>query len=209
LFEQVADSSYPSDRKLGSASRERENAWVEASKNGDHVAFNRLVLFWEKRIYNLVYRMLHDPEEAADTTQEVFLAAFRNIQRFRQSARFSTWLYRIAVNKCLSRLRRRPAVFHSIEDEQAGAFVERRLAAPGQQDEEVLRLEHSRQVRASLSALSDRQRAVVELKVFQEETFETIAEILGVPQSTVKSRFYASLDILKGRLKHLVEESHG
>ncbi|HYK88214.1 MAG TPA: sigma factor, partial [Acidobacteriota bacterium] len=100
-----------------SADSGQESIWIAASQCGDGVAFNRLVLRWEKSIYNLGLRMLQDPDEAAEASQEVFLAAFRNIRRFRQDAKFSTWLFRIAVNHCITRLRRRPpGVHYSLDD---------------------------------------------------------------------------------------------
>jgi RNA polymerase sigma-70 factor (ECF subfamily) len=188
------------DREIG-----QEEAWVLASQKGDQLAFNRLVLKWEHRVYNLVLRMLNDPEEAAETTQEVFLAVYRSIKRFKRQAKFSTWIYRIAVNHSISRLRRRPPVHYSIDDEP---FVQthQRFSVSGGQETDVLRLERSRGIRESLSRLSSEQRAVIELKVYQEETFESIADILGLPASTVKSRFYSGLGILKGRLRYLLED---
>ena len=83
-----------------------------ASQRGDAVSFNRLVLKWERPIYNLSLRMLRDADEAAEATQEVFLLAFKGIRRFRLDAQFSTWLYRIAANHCTSRLRKRPPGVH-------------------------------------------------------------------------------------------------
>jgi RNA polymerase sigma-70 factor (ECF subfamily) len=183
----------------------QEEAWILASQNGDQLAFNRLVLKWEHKIYNLVLRMLNEPEEAAETTQEIFFAVYRNIGRFRRQAKFSTWIHRIAVNHSISRLRRRPPVHISIE-EQGFAPVDKKISVPGRQEREVLRREQQVRIRNSLSTLSAEQRAVIELKIYQEETFESIAGILKIPQSTVKSRFYAGLEILKGRLRHLAED---
>lgn len=189
----------------GDPETRQELAWIEASRRGDPTAFNRLVLKWERQIYNLVFRMLGNREDARETTQEVFLAVYRNIRKYRQKARFSTWLYRIAVNHCLTRLRRRPPLFQSLDDEEGRYSVplHERLGTPDQQDKELLRLERSRIIRRSLNDLSGEQRAVVELKFFQEETFLTISEILGLPESTVKSRFYAALDVLKQHLGEL------
>lgn len=187
-------------RSSQSAEREGEQefAWIDATRRGDQAAFNRLVLKRERQVYNLVLRMLGNREDAAETTQEVFLAAFRNITRFKRQARFSTWLYRIAVNHCLTRLRRRPPLIGTLDEEDEHSVpVRERLGTRGHQDEDVLRLERCRMVRASLAALSPEQRAVVELKFFQEETFLSISETLSVPESTVKSRFYAALDVLK------------
>lgn len=177
---------------------DQETAWIEATRRGDSAAFNRLVLKWERPIYNLVLRMLGNREDAAETTQEIFLAVFRNIASFKRRARFSTWLYRIAVNHCLTRLRRRPPLMQTLDGEEGRLSPLRdRLGSLNDQDEAVLRNERRRIVRRSLSDLSPEQRAVVELKFFQEETFLSISEILDVPESTIKSRLYTALDVLK------------
>lgn len=179
----------------------QDNVWIRASQRGDALAFNRLVLKWEKRIFNLSLRMLQDPEEAADSTQEVFLAAFRNIRKFRLDARFSTWLYRIAVNQSINRLRRRPpGVHYSIDDGATEIPWGARLPAEESQERELLREENRRNVREALERLSPDQRAVVELKFFQDLTFEEISGVLEVPLSTIKSRLYTGLEALKTRL---------
>ena len=179
----------------------QEIAWVAASRGGDTLAFNRLVLKWERPIYNLALRMLQDPEEAAESTQEVFLSAFKNIGRFRQEARFSTWLYRIAMNQCISRLRRRPAETHySLDDSRSDASIGSRLPASESHEGAFLLEETRNRVRLALEHLPPEQRAVLELKFFQDLTFEEIASVIQVPLSTVKSRLYAALEILKVRL---------
>jgi len=178
----------------------QEAAWVRASQKGDPLAFNRLVLRWEKSIYNLTLRMLQNRDEAAEATQEVFLSAFKSIGRFRVDAKFSTWLYRIAVNHCISRFRRRPPGHHfSLEDQQAEA-LNRRLPARESHEQEFLQQEGRSRVRHELTYLSDDQRMAVELKFFQDMTFEEISEITQAPLSTVKSRLYSGLEILKTRL---------
>ncbi len=180
----------------------QENAWVAASQGGDTLAFNRLVLKWERTIYNLALRMLQDPDEAAEATQEVFLSAYTNIRRFRRDSKFSTWLYRIAVNHCITRARRRPQGAHvSMDSDEHGAREADRLRAVGDSQEgDLLRAESRRRVRTALAFLPPEQRVVVELKFLQEQTFEDIASVLQVPLSTIKSRLYAGLDLLKVRL---------
>jgi RNA polymerase sigma-70 factor (ECF subfamily) len=178
----------------------QETAWVSASQRGDALAFNRLVLKWERTVYNVALRMLQDRDEAAEATQEVFLSAFKNIRRFRQDSKFSTWLYRIAVNHCVSRIRRRPQGIHfSLDSDNQGAPPSE-LSITEAQDGELLRAENRNRVRAVLVFLPPDQRAVIELKFFQELTFEDIAAVLQVPLSTIKSRLYAGLEILKVRL---------
>lgn len=178
-------------------------AWIEAGRRGDPVAFNRLVLKWERRVYNLVLRMLGDPEESAEATQEIFLKTFRSIRNFKGDSRFSTWLYRIAVNHCITMLRRRPGLTVPLEEESEYSSNRTGLACEGTQEKEFLATERRREVLNSLSLLSAEQRAVIELKFFQEETFASMSEIVGVPISTIKSRFYAALEVLKGRLSSI------
>lgn len=178
-----------------------EREWIAASRRGDTAAFNRLVLAWESTVYNLALRMLHDPEEAAETTQDVFLRAYRSIRGFRGNSRFSTWLYRIAANRCLSRLRKRPP--GTIPLPSAGLEPEPApldSPLPESQEAVLLRAERARQVTRALHELEPDQRAVVELKIFQDRSFEEVATILEAPVSTIKSRFYTSLGLLRRRL---------
>jgi RNA polymerase sigma-70 factor, ECF subfamily len=184
-----------------SSDRDMESDWVAASQQGDNRAFNRLVLKWEKQIYNLTLRMLQDPGEAEDTTQDVFLAAFRNIRRFRKDAKFSTWLYRIAVNHCLSRLRRRPQGIHvSLDAEGSEERVMSRLPSRDSHEGEILSEERQSRVRAALQFLQPEHKAVLELKFFQDLTFEEIAAVVEAPVSTIKSRLYAGLEVMRYRL---------
>jgi RNA polymerase sigma-70 factor (ECF subfamily) len=195
-------SMWNQDRSLPApAEYVQENAWVTSSQRGDTLAFNRLVLKWEKTIYNLALRMLQDRDEAAEATQETFLSAFKNIRRFRRDSKFSTWLFRIAVNHCISRARRRPPGTHfSLDDAAQSARSAAQLQVTETQEGKLLCAENRSRVRAALAFLPPDQRAVIELKFFQELTFEDIAAILQVPLSTIKSRLYSGLDSLKVRL---------
>ncbi len=202
-MEDTLDSALPEQRaeEIDNFDSFQETAWVAASQRGDVLAFNSLVLRWEKPIYNLALRMLQDREEAAEVTQDVFLSAFESIRRFQQRARFSTWLYRIAANRCITRLRLRPQrVYYSLDNRDAESPTNEGLPARESHEEEFLREESRKRLHQALSQLIPDQRIVVELKFFQDLTFEEIAEIVGIPLSTVKSRLYAGLEILKGRL---------
>lgn len=206
MIGELLNQALPQDQSLNTATLEgtQEKAWVAASQGGDTLAFNRLVLKWEKAIYNVALRMLQDPEEASEAAQKVFLAAFTNIRRFRRDAKFSTWLYRIAVNHCITRLRKRPPGVHvSLDDSRDEMPLANRLASPGSHEQDLLREEGRRRVRAAMQRLPAEQRAVVELKFFQDLTFEEIAAVCEVPLSTIKSRLYSGLDTLKLRLGDL------
>jgi RNA polymerase sigma-70 factor (ECF subfamily) len=201
----MSDSMSPAISRIGGSSRSsdrsQEDSWIFESKRGNAQAFNRLVLKWEKPVYNLALRMLQDREEAAEATQEVFLLAFKGIRRFRRDSTFSTWLYRIALNHCSTRIGQRPPGIHlSLDDDNEASHPAEKLAVSGSQPGELLRSEQQRKVLAALSHLLPEQQAVIELKFFQEMTFEEIAEVLGAPLSTVKSRLYSGLVMLKARL---------
>lgn len=179
----------------------QETAWVTASQQGDAMAFNRLVLKWERPIYNLTLRMLQNEDEAAEATQEVFLLAFRSIRQFRREARFSTWMYRIAANYCTTRLRQRPVHTHySLDDDEAEPSFATMLPIRESHEAQLLREESRKQVTGALEKLSPEQRIVVELKFFQDLTFEEIALIAQAPLSTVKTRLYKGLENLKESL---------
>ena len=206
MIEKLLNQALPHRQSLSPATLDgsQEAAWVAASQAGDTLAFNQLVLKWEKAIFNLALRMLQDPDEAAETAQEVFLSAFRSIRRFRRDARFSTWLYRIAVNHCITRLRKKPpGIQLSLDDSAHEVPLANRLASPGSHEQDLLREESRRRVRKAMQALPAEQKAVVELKFFQDLTFEEISAICEAPLSTIKSRLYSGLESLKLRLGDL------
>ena len=179
-------------------SEDQENGWISASQSGDARSFNRLVLKWERTVYNVALRMLRDREEAAEATQEVFLLAFRSIRRFRRDSRFSTWIYRIVLNHCLTRVKQRPPGTHfSLEDESTDSSPAPQLQVAETQVGELIGQEQRKRVLAALLHLPPDQQAVIELKFFQELTFEEIAAILEIPLSTIKSRLYSGLETLK------------
>ena len=188
-----------------SSGQTQEDSLVKASQNGDMLAFNRLVLKWEKTVFNIALRMLKEREEAAEATQEIFLRAYRNIDRFRRTSRFSSWIYRIALNHCISRIRQRPPGIHlSLDEPNSAVNPLKQLQVTENQLDQLMRFEQRDRVLRALEYLSPEQRAVVELKFFQGMTFEDMAGVLEIPLSTAKSRLYAGLEILK---VHLAEKA--
>lgn len=176
---------------------------VERALLGDADAFGEIVRRWERRIYALAYGMLGREEEARDATQETFLAAFRNLRGFRGEARVSSWLHRIAVNQCITRQRRarvRPETALEEEAERdAAAFTIAAHESPARRAESR---ERTQAVRRAVAALPPELRQVLVMKEFEEMTFQEIAQILELPQSTVKSRLYTALKQLRLRLEN-------
>jgi RNA polymerase sigma-70 factor, ECF subfamily len=202
LMNEYAGSAMVQTKGTCAASdQDHEEFWVAASQRGDTRAFNRLVLKWEKTVFNVALRMLQNHDEAAEATQEVFLLAFRSIRRFRSDSKFSTWIYRISLNHCLTRVKQRPPGIHlSLEDASDHSNPPHQMRISETQVGELMRLEQRKRVQAALLQLPYDQQAVIELKFFQELTFEEIAAILEVPLSTIKSRLYSGLEMLKSRL---------
>jgi RNA polymerase sigma-70 factor (ECF subfamily) len=160
-------------------------------RRGDVEAYNLLVSRWEKRVFNYLLRITGSPDDALDLSQDAFLKAYQNIGKLDDPARFGPWLYRIAHNEAYSTFRRRRPET-ALEDGDGGK-VERR-AAPG------FSLDLSLAVTAALDRLTPEQREAVVLKVYEGFKFEEMAEVIGCPVSTVKSRLYTALDLLKTEL---------
>lgn len=173
---------------------------VEACQDGESSAFDLLVARWEDKIRGAAYRILGSEDEARDAAQEAFLKAYRALPGFKREAQFSSWLYRIAVNLCRDRLRRRKGkTLVSLEAlEEIGPVLASR--EPGAQDL-VEQLDVRRAVRQAIAELSEEQREVVILKEYQGLTFLEIAQALDLPVSTVKTRLYRGLGQLRLRLE--------
>ncbi len=179
-----------------------DEALVEAFQGGDLAAFDLLVLRWQRRIQGTIYRILGSEDEARDLCQETFLKAYRSLKGFKGEARFSSWLYQIAVNLCRDRMRRRRGrSFVSLDalgDQGLRPEPLSREAGPQQLAEQgSLR----GLVQEAIAALPEEQREVIVLKEYQELTFLEIAQALDVPLSTVKTRLYRGLVNLRGRLE--------
>lgn len=164
---------------------------VAAGQRGDVEAFNQLVRLYEGRVYNLCYRMLSDADAAADATQDTFIAAYRNLNRFRGGL-FRAWVLRIATNTCYDMLRarqRRPVVSldAGYEDEDAGPRLD--LPDPAESpDEAVLRRELAQALERGIAQLPEDQRIVVILSDVQGLAYDEIAAVTNTNLGTVKSR---------------------
>lgn len=172
---------------------------VTASKNGDQDAFSLLVQRYQRRVFNLVLRMLQDYEEASETTQEAFLAAWQGIPSFRGEARFSTWLYRIAYNCALKQLdhrKRERTLQQALQAEQA---LER--TSDEQKHARLEALESQELVQEQLSQLPTKYRIVLILRHLQDMTYEEMAEILTIPIGTIKTHLFRARNLLKERLQ--------
>lgn len=186
-------------------------ALVDRSRKGDMQAFGSLVAKYQDRIYNLVLRMCGRPSDAEELAQETFLKALERISQFRGTSQFYTWLFRIAANLTISHRRRVGRVkFQSLtgseefEESQAAALTaamaQRREPAP---ETHAMSAETNRRVMQALEELDDEFRLVVLLRDVEDMDYSEIAQVLGLPSGTVKSRLHRARCILKERLADL------
>lgn len=174
---------------------------VVAFQSGDIPAFDQLVRRWDRKIQGVIYRLVGNHDEARDLSQEAFLKAYRALGTFKQEARFSSWLYQIAINATRDRLRRRcRRTDLSLDDVEEKGESSLRDGAPSAL-ELIESSDLSRAVAAAMAALPEEQREVVILKEYQGLTFPEIAEALDLPLSTVKTRLYRGLGQLRVRLE--------
>src|SRR6266496_2764059 len=169
---------------------------------GDADSFNQLVLRWERPIYALAYRQLRREEDARDVCQETFLRAYRALPGFKGQAKFSSWLYRIALNLCRDWIRRqrRAPVSQMPEDVDPSELAAD--SAPAESIEDlVARRELSSIVEQAMTELSEEQRTAIILKEYHGMTFQEIADLQGCPLSTVKTRLYQGLSVLRRHLQ--------
>jgi RNA polymerase sigma-70 factor (ECF subfamily) len=179
---------------------------VALSVSGDVDSFNQLVLRWERPIYALAYRVIGREEEARDIVQETFLRAFRGIRNFRGEAKFSSWVYRIALNLCRDWIRRERRTPISPTPEGVDIVELAAEQGPAESIEDlVARHDMSRVVAKAMGTLPEEQRTAIVLKEYHGMTFQEIADLQGCPLSTVKTRLYQGLSVLR---RHLQEQGH-
>jgi len=168
---------------------------IRQAARGNVEAYNLLVSRWEKRVYNYLLRITGNREDSLDLTQDVFLKAYQNLARLDHPERFAPWLYRIAHNEAYSMFRKRRPESDVDEIEPEGTDYGVTVGGSS-----VFPIELSLAVAGALERLSPDQREAVVLKIYQGFKFEEMAEILSCPVSTVKSRLYSALELLKVEL---------
>ena len=156
--------------------------------NGDREAFGRLVERYERRIFNLAFRICGDYEDAMDVTQTVFVKAFDRLGTFDPSRKFFSWLYKMGVNESLNQVKRQSRIVHVEFD------LPSRAPSPEQQ---LIRDESDGLVQTALKRLGEDQRVVIILRHFVDLSYRQIGEVLGIQEKTVKSRLYSARQRMK------------
>ena len=188
--------------------RSIDQALVERVQKGEKQAFDVLVLKYQNKIIQLVYRYVHDPEEARDVAQEAFIKAYKALGRFRGDSAFYTWLYRIAINTAKNYLvasgRRPPKSDIDAQDAEQydGATGLKEYATP---ERLLLRDEIQDSIAKAIDELPDELRTAITLRELEGLSYEEIAQTMDCPIGTVRSRIFRARDAIDTRLKPLLD----
>jgi RNA polymerase sigma-70 factor (ECF subfamily) len=168
---------------------------IRRAQAGEQAAIASLVVEQQRYVYSIAMSILHDPDEAADLTQDAFIRMLRSLHTYRGETKLTTWLYRLVVNLGIDRLRRRGAPPISLYADDASLDV----PSAGPLDDVTLIVERgdeARAVREAVARLPDAQRIALTLHYFEDLRYEDIAEVMGVPLNTVKSHIRRGKDRL-------------
>lgn len=178
-------------------------------KVGDEAAFAYLVQKYRRPMINFMYRMSHNAALAEDLAQEVFLRVYRSRSGYEASAKFTTWLYRIATNLAVNHARdtrhERPDVTLRLDepDQETGATLDVPDRAPTA-EEAMVRRERMAAIRAKVQALPERQRVAVIMHKYQQMDYRQIAEVLKLSESATKSLLFRAYETLREQLKEFI-----
>jgi RNA polymerase sigma-70 factor (ECF subfamily) len=187
---------------------ELERSLLRRLRDRDERAFRELLELHRDRVYNITYRMLGNRAEAEDVAQEVFIIVFKTIDQFREQSKFSTWLYRVAVNHCKNRIKYLARRHDRDRDEldetshQANGAVGGSTPARAAQPDRALEgAQMEKLLQDAIGNLDDDHRVVVVLRDVEDLSIEEICEITGLPEGTVKSRLHRARSALKEKLE--------
>jgi len=181
-----------------------DNELIDSVLEGNIRDFDVLIERWQKPLFNFVLRFMNSEEEARDVCQDTFVNAYRNLSKFKKQSKFSSWLFKIGINRCNTLLRKRKrwnTFFDPMGDREdyADAVADDRNVEQAVEREQIYR-----RIRKAIATLPPEQKTVLLLKEYEGLKFHEISEMLECPVSTVKSRMYYALDGLRRALK-LVE----
>ena len=171
--------------------KDNDAALIKDCKSGDDDALRSLVSRYERPVYNAAYRMMGNADDAADVTQAAFLKVFEHLDRYDPKFKLFSWIYRITINESIDQLKRRGKL-QPLDDKEVS-----RERGP---EELAVASVLCNSVQAVLMELQQDYRAVIVLRHFTECSYGQMAEILQIPEKTVKSRLYSSRQLMKQKL---------
>jgi RNA polymerase sigma-70 factor, ECF subfamily len=191
--------------------RDIDQQLVERAQRGDKRAFELLVEKYQRKLARLVSRLVRDPGEVEDVTQEAFVKAYRALPSFRGDSAFYTWLYRIGINTAknyLVAMGRRAPTSTEVEAEEAEGFDSGELLRDINTPESLLlSKEIAGTVNAAIEALPEELRSAIQLRELEGMSYEEIAKLMGCPVGTVRSRIFRAREAIAERLKPLLDQA--
>jgi len=182
---------------------------IRRAKQGDEKAYTELMKRYKKSVYHTLLKMVRNVDDAEDLTIEAFAKAFKNLEKFDPKFTFSTWLFRVATNNAIDFIRKKRLETTSIQGaytDEGGSEVAMELRDTGSNpQEEVIRGQRGEIVKNIVLRLPARYRTLVELRYFQELSYEEIAVKLGAPLGTVKAQLHRARELLYDMVKHRQE----
>lgn len=180
---------------------------VADAKKGDRHAFARLLQKYRKSVYYMLLKMVKNADDAEDLTQEAFAKAFNSIEKFDSKFAFSTWLFRIATNNCIDFIRKKRVQTVSIDqpiDGDDGSSMRIDVKDDNlDPNESLLKQQRKRYLRMAIDRLPEKYRVLVDLRYFQEFSYEEVANELQIPLGTVKAQLFRARELLNQELKNI------
>lgn len=173
---------------------------------GDQNAYGEIVELYKDKVFHLCYRMLGNRHEAEDMAQEAFIRAYVNIARFNLELKFSTWIYRIATNLCIDRIRKKKPDFY-LDAEVSGTdgltMYSQVAAHTNLPEDDLESMELQTTIQREISRLPEKYRSVIVLKYIEELSLKDISEVLDMPLGTVKTRIHRGREALRRQLRNV------
>ncbi|WP_203247912.1 RNA polymerase sigma factor SigW [Sporosarcina beigongshangi] len=182
------------------------NRRVNEVLKGRQDAFEEIVTLFQHRLYQVCYRMLGNAQEAEDIAQEAFVRAYTNIHTYDQNRKFSTWLFRIATNLCIDRIRKKKPDYYLDAEVPGteGLNMYSQIAAPDElPEEQVEKMEMQERIHYEIGRLPDKYRSVIILRYIEELPLQEISDILKLPLGTVKTRVHRGREALRKQMSNL------
>ncbi|RME01796.1 MAG: sigma-70 family RNA polymerase sigma factor, partial [Calditrichaeota bacterium] len=180
--------------------KQEESRLIDRALLGDEKAFAEIIEKYKGQLFSLLFKMVHNKEEAEDLMQEAFMKAFRALGSFNENFAFSTWLYKIAVNNCIDYLRKKRLQVFSYDkplDMKDGKLYREYADTDLTPEKQLLSSEKSRIINQAIDALPPKYHEVIVLRHREELSYEEIAERLQLPLGTVKARIFRARELLK------------
>jgi RNA polymerase sigma-70 factor (ECF subfamily) len=170
------------------------------ARKGDETAFAELVELYKDRMYHLGYRMLGNRQEAEDVVQDTFLRVYSNLEKYDETQKFSTWIYRICTNLCIDRLRRKKPSYSldsELADGEGNDWYGMLASSDPTPENQLVLTETQEMIREAIDSLPAKYKSVIILKYLQDLSLQEISDILKLPVTTVKTRVHRGREFLR------------